>query len=35
MAWYQDPLQVVLVAFVGAGMAYLGYRLVKVILDAL
>lgn len=34
MVWYQDPVQVVLVTFVAAGMAYLGYRLVKLILDS-
>ncbi len=35
MAWYQDPVQVVLVVFVASGMAYLGYKLVKLILDSL
>ncbi len=35
MAWYQDPVQVVLVAFVAAGMAYMGYRLARMIIDLL
>lgn len=33
MAWYQDPVQFVLVAFIASGMAYIGYRLVKWILS--
>ena len=33
--WYQDPLMFVMIMFVASGMVYLGYRLVKTILDHL
>ena len=31
--WYDDPVTFILVVFVAAGFGYLGYRLVKMILD--
>jgi hypothetical protein len=33
LAWYENPVELVLVVFIASGMAYLGYRLAKLILN--